>query len=301
MSNSLKLAVNDEITLLPSIVPLTRHYDYFIIDIFGVIHDGLRPFPGTLACLQNLKDLGIETCLLSNSPKRARGAIDQMKSMGISEKLFSHVVTSGEATHDNLLNRSDAFHKKCGHDCWFIGTNEMRDMLDGLDLNIHAGPQNASFILNAIPGTGKSEVEKLKEQMAIAQSRNLPMICSNPDLVVNIGDKQYECAGTFAKYYEELGGEVLYHGKPHGLVYDKCWDLFGKPDKSKIIALGDSLHTDIAGANSFGIDSAFNLVGIHWEEVQMDHRPGEADRAKVLNVVRAQKHQPTFVLSGFHW
>jgi len=290
-----------ETFLLTGISPLARHYDYFIIDIFGVIHDGIRPFPGTINCLKQLNDMGKEICLLSNSPKRAEGAAAQMKAMGISGKLFHHVVTSGEATYSALENRSDEFHQSCGRDCWFIGPRAMAAMLDGLGLNLVDGPEKASFILNAIPGTEPSMVEILMRQMETAKAHDLPMICANPDLVVNIGEKQYECAGTFARHYEEIGGRVLYHGKPHKPVYERCHELFGRPDKSRIIALGDSLHTDIAGANRFGIDSALNLVGIHSEEMHMDHDPTQADEAKILKVLADQPHQPTHILTGFNW
>ncbi len=289
----------DEPAGFTSVEVLSKHYTHFILDIFGVIHDGIRPFPGTIRTLKHLKDRGIQTCLLSNSPKRAQGAIDQMTAMGIARDLYGDVVTSGEATFTALSQPRDAFHQSCGHDCWFIGTPAMMSCIDGLNLNLVDGPQNASFILNAIPGTQPSAVEKLKQQLQAAAAKNLPMICANPDLVVNIGDDQYECAGTFAKIYEDLGGRVLYHGKPHKPVYELCHALLDKPQKSAMIAIGDSLHTDIAGANRFGIDCALNLDGIHKEEVCSDH-PG-AQEAALGRLLASQPHQPNHILSRFVW
>lgn len=287
--------------MIDGISKLADIYDHFILDIFGVVHDGLRPFPGTVEALGMLKKAGKQTCLLSNSPRRAEGAIAQMEAMGIARDLYDHVVTSGEATHHALKSRDDDFHRACGQDCWFIGTPVMTEVLEGIDLNLVDGPENASFILNAIPGTAPSAVRQLLERFKTACAMNLPMICANPDLVVNIGEEQFECAGTFAGIYEDMGGRVLYHGKPHAPVYERCHALLGRPDKKSVIALGDSLHTDIAGANNFGIDSAFNLVGIHWEEVRLDHAPAEADLDKVRTIVEKQPHRPQFAMAGFRW
>lgn len=285
------------VPLLNGISEVADQYDAFILDIFGVIHDGIRPFPGTYDCLSQLQAAGKQVCLLSNSPRRAKGAAAQMEAMGLPPSLYNHIVTSGEATYQSLQNRGDDL----GNNCWLIGTSMIDEIVRGHDLNLLDGPDGASFILNAIPGTERKTIEMLKAQLQIAADQNLPMICANPDLVVNIGTEQYECAGTFAAYYESVGGHVVYHGKPHSPVYEWCHDLLGGIDKSKICAVGDSFHTDVAGANRFGIDCVMNLVGIHWEEIQMDHAPDEADLDKLCNVIDAQPHKPTYALAGFAW
>lgn len=280
--------------LLSGLSEIVDRYDHFILDIFGVIHDGIKPFPGTIRCLHALKEAGKHTCLLSNSPRRVPGAVGQMESMGISSSLFDHAVTSGEATFQALKHRDESL----GDDCWFIGTPVVSEILDGLNLNIVDGPDAASFILNSIPGTEPSAVEALKNQLRAAADKALPMICANPDLVVNIGDKQHQCAGTFAAFYEELGGEVIYHGKPHAPVYEMCYELLGKPDKKKLCAVGDSFHTDITGANAFGIDSVMNLVGIHYEEILS---AGRIDPRKMRAMLTSQTTHPTYLLAGFDW
>ena len=282
---------------LTGLSDIVSDYDHLILDIFGVIHDGICLFPGTIKCLKEMQNAGKQICLLSNSPRRTEGAVKQMEMMGLSRNLFDHIVTSGEATYQALQSDFNAPDQKC----WFIGPAVYSEILEGFQGEIVTGPEDASFILNSIPGTQAQEIARLKKQLVLSQCLGLPMICANPDLVVNIGDEQFECAGTFAALYEEMGGQVIYHGKPHGPVYEMCYDLLGWPDKSKILAVGDSLHTDIAGANAFGIDGCFNLVGIHWEEVQMDHKPGQADLTKIRNVVEAQAHKPTYTMAGFDW
>lgn len=273
---------------IQNIGSLCETYDHFIIDIFGVIHDGIKPFPETIRTLQALKMSGKKLCLLSNSPRRAHNAAAQMQDMGIDRALYDHIVTSGESTHDALIGENHEF----GHDCWFIGKYVVEEIVEGIpDMRLHNGPEKASFILNAIPGTSPPEVADFKDKLKIALDKDLPMICANPDLVVHVGDTLYECAGTFAAMYADMGGRVIYHGKPHAPVYGRCYELLGKPDKSSICAIGDSLHTDIAGANNFGIDSILNLAGIHREELTPE----------TLISLDEQPHKPTYAVNGFVW
>lgn len=269
---------------IQSLSKIANAYDAFIIDIFGVLHDGITPFPDTVATLQSLNDAGKELCLLSNSPRRAHNAAAQMEGMGIGRGLYNHIVTSGESTHNALASGAQDF----GRNCWFVGKYVVEEIVAGLDdMRLHEGPQEASFILNAIPGTSPPEVADFKAKLETAAAKNLPMICANPDLVVHVGDTLYECAGTFAATYEEMGGIVHYHGKPHAPVYERCYELLGHPEKSRICAIGDSLHTDIAGANGFGIDSILNLAGIHREE---DHES-----------FKNAAEKPTYLMDGFCW
>ncbi len=290
--------MNDAPQFINTLRDIADKYDHFIIDIYGVLHDGIHAFPDTVECLTALKKAGKQICLLSNSPRRAEGTRFQMESyFGIPRNLYDHVITSGEATHEDLKKRRDIL----GGKCWFIGKSVMQEVTEGLNFLLLDNPEHAEFILNSIPEIGDNDVGHLVAQLEMAAQKKLPMLCANPDLVVNIGNTQHACAGTFAALYEKMGGDVTYHGKPHAPVYEWAWELLGHPEKSKILAIGDSLHTDIQGANNFGIDSAFNLVGIHWEEVQLDHAPGQADLSKIQKVISAQPHRPIYSMAGFKW
>lgn len=295
MSNA-AASVKTEAPIIEGLSAVAVDYDYFILDIFGVIHDGIRPFPGTENALRELKSAGKEICLLSNTPMRAEGTLGQIEMMGLKRSYFDHIVTSGEATHAALSQLAPKF----GKNCWFIGTDVMAGVLDGHGLTLVNEPEQADFIINSVPGTHRVSRESFIYKLSIAAKRKIPMICANPDLVVNIGTQQYECAGTFALEYEQMGGDVIYFGKPHTPVYERCHDLFGKPDKSKIIAVGDSIHTDVTGANRFGIASIFNLEGIHQEEVRC-HSTGQVDNERLRLMLQSQIQQPTYVMAGFQW
>ena len=268
--------------------------DYFILDLFGVIHNGVELFPGTRNCLEQLNAAGKQICLLSNTPRRAPGTIAQTEALGLPGSLFHHVVTSGEMTYNHLAQMEP------GVKCWFIGTDIMAEVLEGHDLVVLDGPEGADFVLNSVPGIHKMGDAVFIESLKIAAAAGLPMICANPDLVVNIGDQQYQCAGTFAKMYEEMGGEVTYHGKPHAPVYEQCYAFFGQPDKSRICAVGDSFHTDVTGANGFGVDVIWNIEGVHEEEVICDLSGGISDDL-IENVIEFQSTTPNYVMKDFQW
>lgn len=295
------LNIENSIPLLKGLEEIHHLYDAFILDIFGVVHDGIKPFPDTLNCLSKLQESGKKICLLSNSPRRAKGAVENMEEMGIPRDLYHHIVTSGESTFNAIKKKQQPFYKDLGYNCWFIGNDYVSDLTEDLDCTFLEGPEDADFILNAIPGTHDSEVKKLKAQLEIAAERDIPMICANPDLVVNIGSKQHECAGTFAAYYEELGGRVEYHGKPYAPVYQAALKELGNPEPSKILAIGDSLRTDIAGGNRQDIDTVFNLTGIHWDEIMSENETESPNIENIIDMIDRQPHKPTYILNGFQW
>ena len=289
-----------KLDLITGLAEIEDQYDGFILDLFGVLHNGVTLYEGTLPALKALKAAGKPVVLLSNTPKRSYSSRNDLQAMGISADLYNDLITAGDGAFEALNNRDDEFHQSCGHACWFLGPEKMAHIMDGLELKSVDGPQDASFILNSMPGTDGETIENIEELLTQAIQKDLPMVCANPDLVVNIADKQYKCAGTFAKHYEDLGGRVVYHGKPYNRVYEMAQASLGVTHKSRIVAVGDSLHTDIQGACNFGIDGVFNLVGIHRDEVLMDNTD-TIDLDKVSLVISNSPHQPMAVMEGLAW
>lgn len=271
-------------------------YDYFILDIWGVLHDSIRPFPETVPCLERLRAAGKTICLLSNTPRRSDAIARQLEDMGIARTLYDHILTAGESACIALRDRPDEQHAGLGHDCFLLDecltvkAERMDGILDGLSLTLRDRPEQASFIMNACGAVLPEKTPLLYERLDAALAHDLPMICMNPDIVVGVGDTEYACAGLFAERYEKRGGTVIYHGKPHRPIYDMAWRLLGMPDKNRMLAIGDALHTDIQGAGAFGIDSLLSLSGIH-----------KKDRAALDGMIAAHTHKPAAILNMFQW
>ncbi|AWJ88958.1 TIGR01459 family HAD-type hydrolase [Azospirillum baldaniorum] len=289
-----------DIVQLSGIAPVIDRYDGVILDLWGVLHDGERPYPGVPECLDRLRAAGKVICLLSNAPRRTGGVIAKLDGMGIGRDRYHHVMTSGEAAYDALRDRDDPWHAALGRRLYHIGPDRDMDVYEGLDYTLAASPDEADFVVNTgIVDFGES-LSVYEPALEACRRRNLPMVCANPDLIVMVGEQMVICAGTLAQRYEEMGGDVFWHGKPHAPVYDRCLSLMGIKDKGRILAVGDSLRTDVAGANAAGVDVALVTFGIHREE--LGGAWGEAvDPAKLAAAAAASGHQPTYSLPSLRW
>jgi HAD superfamily hydrolase (TIGR01459 family) len=279
---------------------LAPDYDGFILDLWGVLHDGFKPFPGVIDGLERLIAAGKRICILSNAPRRAADVIQRMSEIGIPVGLYHHVMSSGEETWLHLAHRPDEFYRSLGRACLHIGPPRDDGMLADVGLLPVGDVAAADFILNTGPWGWEEKATQYEAVMQAARLRDLPMICANPDLVVQHGGRLAICAGTLAQRYEALGGRVRWHGKPFASVYQTCFSLLGVADKRHILAIGDSLRTDIAGANGVGIDSLLIAGGIHAEEFGL--APGEAsDVARLQAILAHGDNAPDFVMSHFAW
>ena len=274
-------------------------YDAFILDIWGVLHDGIAPFAGTIECLENLQSAGKTVCLLSNTPDSSASIVGRLEALNIGRHLYQDLVTAGDSAKEDI-------HSRSGQTAWFAAMADgdfghRKDLTNNSGVTVINTPDGADFVINDLYNLSNEEFEAVKPLLQIAADNQLEMICGNPDLIVNVGKDIKKCPGTYAAYYEQIGGKVAYHGKPHAPVYERAHAKLGNIDKSKIVAVGDSLHTDVQGANGYGIDCVFNIAGIHWEEIAMDHAPEEADLDKIAAMIDGQDHNPDYVLCGFKW
>jgi len=278
---------------------LAAEYDGFVLDLWGVIHDGVRPYPGVLDCLKALLDAGKRVALLSNAPRRAYDVVNRITAIGVPQGLYHTVMSSGEEAWEHLKRRDDPFYADLGGKCLHICSDRDLEIRHGLDLDYVESAQAADFILNTGPAGWDDTIEDYAPLLAAARERDLKMVCANPDLMVNHGEKLALCAGALAVFYEEIGGEVRWHGKPYPSVYKSCFDLLGIADKSRILAVGDSLRTDIAGANGAGLDSLLIAgQGIHADELAPNGTP---DAARIEAAAAAAGAQPTMAAARFIW
>jgi HAD superfamily hydrolase (TIGR01459 family) len=279
---------------------LAPRYDGFIVDLWGVLHDGEKPLLGVVDCLERLIAAGKRIVILSNAPRRAAEVVARITEIGIRPDLYHHVMTSGEETWQHLSQRPDAFYGRLGRAVLHLGPPRDSGLHAGLDLVAVEAAAEADFILNTGTWGWEAETTPYDAVLRDGAARGLPMICANPDLVVRNGAQLAICAGMLAQRYEEMGGTVRWHGKPLPGIYETCLGLLGIADKSRILAVGDSLRTDITGAVGAGLDCVLVAGGIHAEE--FGAAPGQApDPAKLAAAFAAAKVTPTYVLPGFVW
>jgi HAD superfamily hydrolase (TIGR01459 family) len=273
---------------------LAARYDGFILDLWGVIHDGVAPYPGAVDCLRRLRDAGKRVVLLSNAPRRAHAAAEAMRAMGISPDLYTGIVTSGEVTFLLLRDRAVPEFAALGRRLFHLGPERDRNVFSGLDFDVVALPGDADVFLNTGPDDTRSptSVAPYEPELQASLAAGLPMICANPDLEVIRGGERVICAGALALRYADLGGRVLWVGKPDVSVYRPVLEMLGLP-RERVLAVGDSLRTDIAGARAAGISSCWVLGGIHAEEFSS---PGAAAAA-----ARAAGLAPVALVPGFWW
>ena len=274
---------------------LAERYDGFILDLWGVIHDGVKPYPGAVDCLTRMKAAGKRAVLLSNAPRRASVAQAGMRRMGIADALYTGILTSGEATHLMLRDRTDPFMAALGKRVYHLGPDRDRNVIEGLDLVRVEHPGEAEFVLNTGPDDlgDSSHIEAWEDLLQTCLAAKLPMVCANPDLEVMRAGIRLICAGALTQRYEAIGGRARWIGKPDAAVYTPVLELLGL-DKSRVLAVGDSLRTDIAGAKGMGIDSCWVLGGIHGEELG-------GDPTKVDEAAAAAGLSPVANLPEFKW
>jgi HAD superfamily hydrolase (TIGR01459 family) len=249
---------------LSGLSDVADQYDGFIIDLWGVIHDGITPYPGALACLEKLR--GRPVLLLSNAPRRAQAAQRSLRSLGIADTLYTGILTSGEATWLALRDRHDPWFARLGDRVYHLGPERDRSVIEGLELRLTGDPGQADFVLNTGPDDHRNgqSLDDFTAELEACRDAGLAMICANPDLEIVRGGVRILCAGALAAYYAAHGGDVRTIGKPDPQIYDQALAMLDVP-RSRVLAVGDSLRTDIAGAAASGIDAVWVLGGIHAE------------------------------------
>ena len=278
---------------------LAPDYDGFILDLWGVVHDGTAPFPGVLDCMGRLIDAGKRVVLLSNAPRRSDDVVRRIARIGVPEGLYHGVMSSGEEAWQYLHDRTDPFYAALGRRCLQIGSERDLEIRDGLGLEFVETPDEADFILNTGPAGWDDTIADYAPVLAAAQARDLPMVCANPDLVVIHDGKPALCAGALAEHYEKIGGRVRWHGKPYPSVYDSCLALLGIAERRRLLAIGDSLRTDIAGAAAAGIDSLLIAGGVHAGEFTA--ADGMLDTDRIAAALAASGTSPIGVAARFIW
>jgi len=256
-------------------------YDLFFIDIWGVVHNGIRLYDNSIEVLENLSNLNKEFILLTNAPRPSSTVVNFLKKMGLN-KFFENVFTSGEAALKYLIK--DLKNKKFFH----IGPSTRDfDLFKSFEKNKVLNIKDADYLLCS--GLFDDHSDDLNYYKSLfSEHISKKMICTNPDLIVDRGDKREYCAGSVAKIFEEIKGEVIYFGKPYPPVYN----LSSETKNKKVLCIGDNLNTDIKGANIQNYDSLLITSGIHRYEIS---------KIKLNNVIEKYKAKVDYFQTDLKW
>ena len=243
---------------------LAAGYDALLCDVWGVIHNGRESFPVACAALARFRAERGPVILISNSPRPCGPVIEQLDGLGVPRAAWSHIVTSGDATRLLLRDRAPG-------PAWLIGPERDASLYEGLAVET-SDLEHARFISVTGPFDDENdEPADYRDRFVVGVERGLEMICANPDIVVQRGDKLIYCGGALAQLYESLGGRVTMAGKPYPAIYELSLTLAngalgGPVDPSRVLCIGDGLPTDVRGANARGLDVLFVASGIHGAE-----------------------------------
>ena len=271
--------------LIAGLSEIASGYDALICDVWGVIHDGKTAHPAAAEALKHFREKRGPVVLLTNAPRLTSEVAAQCAQYGVPEGCYDVIVSSGAAARGELERRGAH-----GLPLYYIGPDKDLPLLAGLGLNF-TGIEEAkiAFCTGLVDDLTETPWD-YADRLAAMRDRNLTMICANPDLVVHRGAKLCYCAGALAKDYEKLGGTAIYYGKPHQPIYDAT--LAKVAGAKKVLAVGDGLFTDIAGANKAGLDVLFIADGVHGEEVEpftADHLGALFAKAGVHAMAAARK------------
>lgn len=290
----------DFIPMLDRLSAVVDRYDGFILDLWGVLHDGVRPYPGAVDALRQLKRRAKRVAILSNGPRRATEVAQRTGEIGIGAEFYDVLHSSGEETWRLLKERHDPAFAALGRKVYPVMPGRDRNLIDGLDLVTAPTPADAEFILVTGLNDAGGTVAGYEPLLAAGAALGRPMVCANPDLEVVRDGVRELCAGALALRYEALGGLVHYVGKPHPAVYRRCLAAFAGIASSRLLAVGDSLRTDIAGARGVGIDSLLVTGGIHATELAGAGNP-DPDPVRLAAASAKAGERPTYAIQGFAW
>ena len=270
---------------LNNLSDIDDHYDVFLIDLWGVIHNGIAAFDNVIPVLQNLKKKKKMVFFITNAPRRSFVISQQLEDFGIEQKLYDKIISSGELT---WLSIKEKYQKK---NCLIIGPPRDFHLVEGLDISVVDKDSNVDIILNTGPWGDDDSLENYTDLLDSLAKKKSHMICSNPDKTVVRGENFMICAGLLAEYYEKIGGKVEYYGKPYKQIYEHCFNFFEKKN-TRVLAIGDSLENDIKGANALNFDSLLITDGIHREV----NNNNDVDKQKLDGLIKTKNIFPDFFM-----
>jgi HAD superfamily hydrolase (TIGR01459 family) len=267
--------------------------EVILSDIWGVVHNGLESFPEACEALHTYRQRGGTVILITNAPRPADSVQRQLRKLGVADETYDAIVSSGDLTRNFVADHP-------GKKIFWIGPERDSSIHRGLDAVLAPLEQADYIICTGLFDDETESAEDYRAMMLQAREHKLPLICANPDIVVERGDRLIYCAGAIAELYRELGGEAIFYGKPHRPIYERAMALAterrGRPTSlERVLAIGDSVRTDLTGALGFGIDCLFLTRGIHSEEFE------GIDQLDPASVKELFGHPPRALMRELRW
>ncbi len=252
---------------------VTERYDVILCDVWGVLHNGVDAFPAASEVLTKARGAGVKVVLITNSPRRSQDVISQLRMIGVADTAYDRIVTSGDVTRTLIA----AGPKKV----YFLGPDRDLNLLEGLDVVRVPAEEAEAIVCTGFFDDETETPEDYHDVLVALSARKAPLICANPDLIVERGHRMIPCAGAVAAYYEQLGGATRIAGKPHRPIYEASLaaaaEALGRPvETGRVLAIGDGMPTDVRGALDAGLDLLYIAGGIHAGEYTVNGKPDEA-------------------------
>jgi HAD superfamily hydrolase (TIGR01459 family) len=287
-----------EIPFLAGLESVAAHYDVILCDVWGVVHNGAEAFEAAGEALTRYRAGGGRVVLVSNAPRPGTAVLRMLDKLHVVRSAFDAIVTSGDLTRK-------AIEERAGETVFHLGPGRDYSLFKDLDVRFGDVEEAAYVVCSGFFDDDRETVEDYRPMLERMRARRLRMICANPDLVVERGDQLIPCAGAIALAYEEIGGDVLYTGKPHGPIYEaalaRAAELRGGApvEPRRVLAIGDAIRTDVAGAAALGIPALFVTQGIHAAELTSPD--GTTDARRIGAWLARQAVRPQAVTDRLAW
>ncbi|TDR88019.1 TIGR01459 family HAD-type hydrolase [Enterovirga rhinocerotis] len=287
----------DAVSFVQSFEEIAERYDLLLCDVWGVLHDGLKAFPAAGEALTRFREAGGRVVLVSNAPRPGDVVTRQLDQFGVPRTAYDDVRTSGDLTRAIVAGHGEkTFHH--------IGPERDLGLFRGLSGRPTSLAEAEYVVCTGLFDDETETAEHYAETLAAMRERDLPMICANPDLVVERGHQLIVCAGAIAAAYEDLGGRTVTPGKPHRPIYEAALalgsELLGRPvERSRVLGVGDAIRTDVAGGHGAGVHTMLVARGIHASELGAAHDRIDPDFA--VRWAAGQDVSPTYVIHDLTW
>lgn len=277
----------NSVEMVSGLGDLRERYDALLCDIWGVVHNGVTAFPEAVRALQAWRAEGGLVVLITNAPRPSASLVRQFDTIGVPHDTYDHKASSGDVTRVEM----ERFR---GGRMFHVGPERDAPLFEGLDFQL-TSLEDADFILCSGLYDDETETpDDYEDFLRQALDYKLEMICANPDIVVQRGDRLVYCGGAIAQAYADRGGKATYAGKPHAPIYDHCLGLIDGVKRERVLVVGDGPMTDIKGAIDQGFDSLFIGGGIHSDDCFDDE--GKLDEDGMVEVFGSEGHWPTFAM-----